>query len=255
MRKGDETFEAAARARVAGTIDDDAFLRRTMGVWQVVTARLWRRWRRKLPTYIGSEDVQQALMILAVQYVKKCDPARLGTGCSYGGYIVWCSTRRTQRQIHKWRKAKLSGRESANPGHIERPFSSLHRPDDAREDYEARIPGENRDPLEVIESDRVFHENLALSRSIREALVLLALRRAEGSIDGAAEEIYRSYPARIECGVRDVKHAKRVIRDVLEAIAPDVVEAIPEPAYVEDVYPPDDLFDVDEDELFEEVAA
>lgn len=255
MRKGDETFEAAACARVAGEIDDNEFLKRTLSVWRTVAARLWKRWRRKLPPDIGIDDVQQALMILAVRYVKKCNPARFGAKRSYGGYIVWCAMRRTVRQIHKWRNAKLSGQESKNPGRFERNFSSLRRADDERrEDYESRIPGESQDPVERLEADRVFRENLALSQSVREALVLLALRRAEGSIDGAAEEIWRSYPARIECGVRDVKHARRLIRDVLEALAPDVVEAIPEPAYIEDVYPDDDLFDFEDDEL-DEVAA
>ena len=212
MRAGDETFEAAARARVANQIDDDEFLRRTWRTWVVVTARLWRRWRRKLPTDIGPDDLQQALMLEAIDHVKKCDPSRLTERGSYGGYIVWCAARRTQRQIHRWRRAKTERGASQ----YERNFSSLtRRDDDRREDYESRLAGDSADPVEQIEAERAFRAQLGGSESIREALVLLALQRAAGSVEGAAAEIWDSYAARIECGARDVKHAARIVRAVL----------------------------------------
>lgn len=236
MRKGDETFEEAARARVAGEIGDNEFLRRTWQVWVGVTGRLWRRWRRKLPTDIGPDDVQQALMLLALEFVAKCDPARLTEGGSYGGYIVWCATRRTQRQIHKWRNAKLAGDESKNPGRFERCFASLStREDERREDFVARVAGESADPVERIETERAFREHLAGSETVREALVLLALQRAEGSVDGAAEAIWASYPARVECGARSARHARALVREVVGALT----EA---PAPPEPVVPPDDFF-------------
>jgi len=240
MRKGDETFEDAARARVAGEIDDNEFLRRTMRTWQMVTARLWRRWRRKLPMDVGPEDVQQALMLLAIQYVKKCNPKRVTERGSYGGYIVWCATRRAQRQIHKWRNAKLSGNEAKNPGRFERCFSSLARKDDERRgDFESRLPGESVDPVERIATERAFAAYLAGSETVREALVLLALQRAEGSVDGAAEQIWCSYAARVECGAGDLRQARRIVRDVVVGLTGED-DATP--------YPPDELFEMVEPE-------
>jgi hypothetical protein len=231
MRAGDETFEAAARARVAGEIDDDEFLRRTWRTWVVVTGRLWRRWRRKLPVDVGPDDVQQALMLEALEYVEKCDPARLTARGSYGGYIVWCASRRTTRQIHRWRNA----RGERGPGRFERNFASLtRRDDDRREDYESRLAGDSPDPVESIEAGRAFREHLGGSSCVREALVLLALQRASGSVDGAAEEIWDSYAARIECGARDIRHARRIVRDVLGGLT----DAPPAPR------PDDELFEV-----------
>jgi hypothetical protein len=246
MREGDETFEAAARARVSGQIGDDEFLRRTARTWRVCTARLWTRWRRKLPPSIGPEDVQQALMVLAVEYAGKCDPARLEGG-SYGGYIVWCATRRAQRQIHKWRGARLSGHEGQNPGRPERCFASLHKRGGEdrgyRDDFESRVAAETPDPVEHVDSGRAL---LGRARSVREAVVLLALQRAGGDVEAAGAELWGAHAARVESGARSRRHAVRICRSALERLGAGSAR---EPGFP---VPDDDLFELDEpEELWE----
>jgi hypothetical protein len=239
MRAGDETFEAAARARVGGLIGDEEFLRRTARTWEVVAARLWRRWRRKLPGDVGPDDLLQEVRLLALEFVAKCDPKR---GKSMGGYIVWCVIRRGQRQIHRWRNAELSGNEGRNPGRFERNFSGLRRRDDeVREDYVARVPGESVDPVAHLDTEAAFRDQLARVTRVRDALVLAALRESGGCVEGAASVIVGAPAACRELGVDDLPAARRLVRRCVEALVGEVGRL---EVAVDDVRPDDDLFEL-----------
>src|SRR5580700_977431 len=236
MRAGDETFEAAARARVSGLIGDGEFLRRTAATWEVVTNRLWRRWWRKLPGDVGPDDLLQEVRLLALEFVAKCDPKR---GRSYGGYIVWCVSKRGQRQIHRWRNAELSGNEGRNLGRFERNFSSLRKRDDeSREDYVARVPGENVDPVERLDGGALFCAQLAQATTVRDALLLAALRESGGCTLSAAGLIAEAPAARRELGVDTLTGARRMVRRYAEELVGRV--RIPE----EVARPDDSLFEL-----------
>lgn len=216
----------------AGTITEDRFVRLNAERWRKTASILFSRWRRRLPAHVEREDVEQELVLLALRYVRSWSPDR---GTSLASYVHWCSVHRTQRCMDHWRGASLSGNSGKNPGSPEVEFSRLHGVDD--EPPGNRFPGMSDDPLDRIESGEEFERVLRHCRSVRQALVLLALRATDGSIDKAARALCGNFRAKLECEIRSDQHARVVVREVFEELQ-GLLGCI-----AEQVRPPDGLFE------------
>lgn len=240
-----DEFEVAARALRAGEIGQGEFARRTRGKWTREARRLFARYRRKLPCWVEVADLEQELQILALKHVAAWDPAR-AFGKPIGLFVTWATIHRAQRVIDHWRGASLHGAHNRAPSRAEVAFSRAFGPDVdpmARADRATPAGQEG-----AVESGEEFAAALASTESVREALVLLFLRRAQGSARLAAVLLYGSFAARVECELRDEAHARRVVGESVRAIA-DRMSA------EEIALPPDDLFaeDADEGEETEEM--
>lgn len=235
-----ERFERAAAAYFARRIGREQFVRETMPRWRAVARRLWEGWRRKLPAWVEREDVEQELVMLALRYARNYDPARGGTP---GQFVVWVAQRRAARLLEHWRGASTHGKATENPSRAEVAFS---RAFPAQGDGE----GQRRSPEEMlralatqdyaVEQGEEFAEALDGAQSVREALVLLALRRAEGSPRRAAAVLYADFAARVECELEDEEHARRVVGESVSRIAARAGGGGP-------LLPPEDLFADDEE--------
>jgi len=211
-------FDESALALRAGRITGSEFLTRTAAVWRDAAARLWARWRRRLPSWVERDDILQELQVLAIEHVCRWQEGRGGIGA----YVVWSATRRAQRQIHRWRGASLSGNEGANASRAEISFSRAFPLDPLG----TRVPDAAADPQgeDAIEGDEVFGEAIDACRTSVEAIVLLALRECEGSIALSAQAIYNDFSARVECAVSSPQQAERLVRKSLTAVANRVQE-------------------------------
>jgi hypothetical protein len=226
-------LDDAAHALRAGTITANEFLKRTGPRWRSTARHLHTRWRRKLPAWVERDDVEQELKILAVEFVRTWDADR-STRASLGSYVMWCAVHRTQRKMDHWRGASLTGNSGKNPGRHELAFSRVYDPADG--DPGTRVPAPEDDPIDRLESGEQFEIILARCQTVRQALVLLALRATDGAVDKAADALWRNFRARLECDLRSEQHAAEVVRRVIEEC-----ESLGEaPA---DVRPPADLFD------------
>jgi hypothetical protein len=224
-------LEAAGKALRAGEITKNEFVRRTADRWRRTSQHLYSRWRRKLPQWVEREDVEQELVLLALEYVTKWTPGR---GASLPSYVLWCSIHRAQRKMDHWRGASLSGNSGKNPGRHELTFSRIASPDG--DDPGTRVPGENDDPLDLIESGEEFEVAMARCQTVRQALVMLALRATRGDVERAAWSLHRNFRSRLECDIESVEHAEEVIREVVEEMS-GIFRG------TEKVSPPEDLFD------------
>jgi hypothetical protein len=114
-----------------------------------------------------------------------------------------------------WRGASLHGDASKNPSRFEVAASRAFGRTGADEELVeigSRLPVTDPDPVEASES---FERVLEGCQTVREALVLLALRACEGSMERAAHALYEDLHARVECGLSDERHARRVVGGAL----------------------------------------
>jgi Sigma-70 region 2 len=220
-----ERLESAALAMRAGEIDDGEFVRQTAYTWRRESARLFGRWRRRLPAWVEAADVEQEMCLQALYYVRQWDPA---VGSRIGPHVVWCAVKRAQRRINKWRGASLHGDASRNPSHFELAATRAFRARGDEEEVEigTRVPTPGVDPVERIEASERFDSVLQSCETVREALVLLALRACEGSMERAARALYEDVHARAKCGLTDERHARRVVGSAISSICDTVERAI-----------------------------
>ena len=250
MGKGtdNERFERACSAFIGRRIGRDEFLRETHQKWAWHARDLFARYRRKLPAWAEVDDIEQELKLLALQALKKWDPRR--ATCPIGQFVTWGATRRTHRLLDHWRGASLHGASNKNPSRCEMAFSRVFAVKDGE--------GGRRDPLDrlapvapaqegAVEATEEFEDVLAECVTVREALVLMALKRAEGSVRRAAELLYGDFGARVECGLADEAHARRVVGESVSSMAARVVGG-------EAILPPGDLFEDDEEETTQDRA-
>jgi hypothetical protein len=228
-------LEEAGHALRAGRITPSDFLVRTGARWRQTAAHLYSRWRRRLPAWVERDDVEQELKLLAVHYVRTWDPGR-SRATTLGSYVVWCSIHRTQRKMDHWRGASLNGNSGKNPSRYELAFSRVYDAEDG--DPGTRVPGESEDPIDRIDSGRQFETMMQHCRTVRQALVLMALRATEGAVDRAAHVLWGNFRARLECELRSEAHAQGVVRQVIE----DVMVLFAE-RRDDVVLPPDSLFE------------
>ena len=207
-----------------GRVSGDAFFRLARRKLGFIARDVWRGWRRKLPMWVEYEDVEQALHVQVLHYVPKWRPER---GERIWDYVIWSAVHRTQRQIHKWRGAKIHGNEGKNESRAELAFSRVFRNDPQyQEDASSRIDVVlsrhaplPEPPEDGLDHDAEYEDLLRQARTPREAIVLRALRE-HGTIHGAARFIWDDFSLRIECGVTsDEAQVARVVREVVEAVA------------------------------------
>src|ERR1019366_136805 len=180
------------------TIAQDVFVRATSPYWRRVALDVYRRWRRKLPSTVEFEDIEQEFTMQVLEHVPHWDP---GTGMPISKFVCWAATHRTQREIHKMRGARIHGNEGKNKGRPETTFSAYSA---KRASHGARDGRpEDVDPCDLVP--------LYATQDVREALVMLALQNCDGDPDDAAVKLFESFSSRVECELRDVEHARRVV--------------------------------------------
>ena len=123
-----ESYERAARALKAKEITADQFLLATRERWRRTARYIHERWRRKLPAWVEPEDVEQELVLLVLLAIRRYSRRRAGK-MTLGQYATWGAIHRTQRQIHRWREASLSGNEGRNPSRCEIAFCRAFGPE------------------------------------------------------------------------------------------------------------------------------
>lgn len=210
-----ESYERAARALKAKEITADQFLRATRERWRRTARYIHERWRRKLPAWVEPEDVEQELVLLVLLAIRRYNRRRAGR-MTLGQYATWGAIHRTQRQIHRWREASLSGNEGRNPSRCEIAFCRAFGPET---DPFAKAPPAEARQCEAVEASERFEVLLAGCETVREALSLSALRRAAGDPRAAARLLFSDYATRVECELGSEAQARRVVVESLEAIA------------------------------------
>ena len=209
-------FERAALALRSKEITGDQFLRATDDKWRSLGQQLYRRWRKRLPDWVEAQDVAQVLRELAIEYVGKWD----GRRGAIGPYVVWCARSRAQRQIHKWRAAKLSGNESKNPSRAERSMTQMFG--DRADVVSTLLGATSSDPTTLLSAKELFADVLRTCRTRREVVVLRALALAGGSVQDACEIIAGSQALRVECNAFTRREVERAVRAVVHVMAIEV---------------------------------
>ena len=169
--------------------------------------------QRKLPAWVEREDVEQELTIQVIKSARKWQPKR---GGGIGMYVGWGSLRRLRRVLNKWRGASIHGQESRNPSRVEIAFCRAFGPD---VDPMAKAPPIAADQVESAEAARAFDAMLQGARTSGEALVLLALRRTDGSVGESARLLYGDAGARLECGIRSEARARWMVLRTVRQLA------------------------------------
>lgn len=220
MSKYGQAYEDACAALYAREIGDAEYVARTRALWRKTARTIFRRWRRKLPAWVEPQDVEQELLLQALAHVRNWQPAR--TCGTIGQFVMWSAYKRTQRVLHHWRGALLSGNEGKNPSRAEKAFATAFGPD---VDPMARAAPARATQDEAREESEAFGAALARAATVREAMALLALRRAEGSAQQAARLLYADYAARVECELRSERQALEMVGEAMRAVARRVLDA------------------------------
>jgi hypothetical protein len=208
-----ESEDAAARALFDGQIGDAEYVRRTVRVWRGIAQYVYQRNRRRLPAWVGLDDVEQEVLLIALRYVRKWDPER-ATG-TIGQFLRFVVPSRARRILDGWRGASKHNGEKRG-SRAELAFSSVFGDGDPLEWYAESVPATQE---ASVESDEGFAQALAGCVTVREACVLLALRRAGGSPIRAAALLYGDFGARVECRIFGDEHARRVVSESVSRIA------------------------------------
>jgi hypothetical protein len=212
-------LDRTAMAFRRGQIKAQQFLRETHARWRRLGRRMYARWRRRLPAWVGEDDVVQELEILVLLHVKKWKPGK----AKISQYLTWCAIHRTQRTLNRWRGASTSGNEGKNPSRAEIAFAQAFTREADEGDEGDRDPADRAtveaDQDEWVEAAERFDDVLQGCLSVREALSLLALRQAGGKIDEAAKALFESFASRVECGLSDERHARRVVTQSVAKLA------------------------------------
>lgn len=216
---GTELDEAMLALR-DGRSTGDKFLRATGPRWRKIARDLHHRWRKKLPAWVEVEDIEQELVLQVFEHIGEFDPAR---GMTIGGFVVWAATHRTQREIHKMRGARLHGNEGQNPGRPEKTFSNIRgqRGDDGERmefDPTSLFPAKAQQ-FEDASVEQVLSDAIQRAQTVRDVLILYALRESGGEPDEAACRIFESFSARVQCGVLDAGHARSLVRKAILTVA------------------------------------
>src|ERR1019366_303074 len=212
------------------TIAQDVFVRATSPYWRRVALDVYRRWRRKLPSTVEFEDIEQEFTMQVLEHVPHWDP---GTGMPISKFVCWAATHRTQREIHKMRGARIHGNEGKNKGRPETTFSAYSA---KRASHGARDGRpEDVDPCDLVPLyatqdvraalREVLSDALVDAVTVREAFVMLALQNCDGDPDDAAVKLFESFSSRVECELRDVEHARRVVLGTVHDVMGQYISA------------------------------
>lgn len=219
-----ESFEATCLACHERTITQDQFVRRTDARWRMLSQQLYQRWHRKLPAWVEVDDVLQVTRMLAIEFCGAWDPGN-AKGGKIGPFVVWNTTKRTQRELHRWREAKLSGNEGRNPSRHEVALSRYCQGQVGDDMAAATDRMLDRLTCEPDAEEKACRDDQRLrrhARSLADAAVLEAICESEGSVAGAAQLIVESLSARLQCRVETVPAAAALVRSTMRRIARDL---------------------------------
>lgn len=216
----DDKLDEVSHALRNGLITGDRYVRQTAPRWRRMARDLHYRWRKKLPVWVEPEDVEQELVMQVLLAVRAFDPTR---GLPIGKYIIWSAEHRAQRAIHRMRGARIHGNEGNNPSRPESTFTTVvqrrqRKNADAPEMTPAdKIQVSQTQAGEVL-SIEIFEDAIRDATSVREVIILYALRESGGEPDEAALRIFESFEARVQCGMRDEGHARSLVRKVVTQV-------------------------------------
>lgn len=218
MKTDREILNDVALALRERRITQDAFLRETAAIWRRKAKWLWSRRQRRLPAWVEIDDLVVELQMLALKHVETWDPER-AKRASIGSYVMWCTVKRAQRKMDEWRGASTTGNSGKNPSRYEVAFSRAGGGEQEEGgDLGTRVPDEFRDPVERLESGEEFEAMLRRTQTVRQALVMLAMRACDGAVDKAADALWRNFRSRTECGIRSPKHARTIVLEAIEQL-------------------------------------
>jgi len=211
-----DDVDGCVRALHAGAMSENEYIRRTAPYWNRIAGGIYRRWRKKLGTSAGREDVEQEFLLLVVHHSKLWDP-------SYGvpptRYIVPNAVNRTTREIHRVRGAGVHGNPCKRPSRPEVTFSRFARP--SGED------GAEIDPCDFAPTQPAQESDFALSEfydyaeeeseTREESIVIQGLRSFEGDTDAVADTICGSFTLRTMFGVKNLAQARSRVDEVVQS--------------------------------------
>lgn len=197
-------------------ITENAFLKATQPHWNRIAVDIWRRWRKKLPAATEFEDVAQEFLMQVLHHVPQWSPDK---GMAIGKFLAWAATKRTQREIHKMRGARIHGNEGKNLGRPETTFTAYSARRASRGAKDGRpevVDPSDLVPIHATQDVRaalreILSDALVDAVTVREAFVMLALQNSDGDPDDAAAKLFAEFSSRVECELRDVEHARRVV--------------------------------------------
>jgi len=213
-------IEQFGTALFRGEITQDKFVRATSHHWRRLALDLYRRWRKKLPPSVEFEDVEQEFLMQVLAHLPQWDAS---AGMPISKFVSWAATKRTQREIHKMRGARIHGNEGKNKGRPETTFTAYSAKRASHGSRDGRP--EDVDPCDLVPLHatqdvraalrEVLSDALVDAVTVREAFVMLALKNCDGDPDDAAAKLFESFSARVECELRDVEHARRVVTETI----------------------------------------
>lgn len=169
-------------------ISFDQFVRRTRPHWRRLAARLYSRWRAKLPDGVMLEDIEQELLYHAWLCVDHWEPAR---GRSIEDYVVFNACAKAVRWIHIQRNAyRRSEKEPSRfPAAASAALGTV-----PELPYEADLDA-------LLDKRRQFFERLYAARGLQR-VALQALVMARGDIRRAGALLYEAMPAQTRVAKR-----------------------------------------------------
>jgi hypothetical protein len=214
-------------------IDFGRFVVETRREYRAMATYLFRRWNP--PDWFTLEDAEQEMYLDTWRkfYGGEDDehpfPRYNENGVSLVRWVVYGAMSIAKREVHRARKAKLSGSADRNPSRFELSISSVFG-DDAGALVDmilAQPPAAERELSAEEERRSSVLEHLRACQNAKEKLSILAIREAK-SLDGASRVLYDDDALRIrlrlgseEIAERFVaKHAARVARRMAARVNP-----------------------------------
>jgi DNA-directed RNA polymerase specialized sigma24 family protein len=215
-------FEQHARAYYEGKITFNEFARETMPQWRSLAHYLLRRWRA--PVWVEPEDVVQDLLEGAWRRLWDYDEAR---GVGIAGYLIYNATDYAKKKLHKTRNAKRSGNADGNPSRLERSYGAVWGDDgERRAEALTALEAEQDRALSRTDMLRRLHgaaegeaERWLLSVAEGQCLLSDALAGDPAALVEVAVAVYGDPEGRRRLGLRDEKHAVRVVFTAAAALA------------------------------------
>lgn len=169
-------------------ISFDEFARRTAGDWTRMAEMLWRRWRQRLPSGVGAEDLRQELLTHAWVACGSYEPDR---GPSIRAYVVWSACAGTQRWVNQQRNSLR--RSGVGESRFAVAVSSIGVTDgwlDTVPEDEAMV-----EPEVALDAKRRFAATIRRAKGV-DVFALVAFEDAGGDVAAAARAMFDLVPLR-----------------------------------------------------------
>lgn len=195
--KHSKIFEEACNAFVKSEISFEKFDKLTSPHWRLLATHLHNRWPAP---GVSPEDVFQELRIAAWSFQAKYDPSR---GVSPARFLTWNCADKAKKWIHVQRGAILHGSSDKAPSR----FLNLSSDEDTTQAGSYELSEEVLDLLQTV-------KNMLSSAAVKERLSIAAFVR-QGSIEGAATEIYNDPSSRLALRLSCQDAALKIVKNSL----------------------------------------